>query len=56
MEPSFTAFMAARYGSLMRTAVLLTGGGGARAEDLAREALLRTYRAWHRIGREEAAV
>lgn len=54
-DEAFTAFMAARYGSLMRTAVLLTGGGGARAEDLAQEALLRTYRAWHRIGREEAA-
>ncbi|MEU7135754.1 SigE family RNA polymerase sigma factor [Streptomyces sp. NPDC046261] len=46
--------MAARYSSLVRTARLLTGSP-ARAEDLAQEALLRTYRAWRRIGREEAA-
>ncbi|WAU83086.1 SigE family RNA polymerase sigma factor [Streptomyces sp. Qhu-G9] len=52
-DEAFTAFMTARYGSLLRTARLLTGGP--RAEDLAQEALLRTYRAWHRIGAEEAA-
>ncbi|MCF1594167.1 SigE family RNA polymerase sigma factor [Streptomyces muensis] len=54
-DEAFTAFMAARYGSLLRTATLLTGGVRPRAEDLAQEALLRTYRAWHRIGRLEAA-
>ncbi|WP_028815493.1 SigE family RNA polymerase sigma factor [Streptomyces flavidovirens] len=56
-DEAFTAFMTARYGSLLRTATLLTGGGGGRprAEDLAQEALLRTYRAWNRIGRLEAA-
>ncbi|MBT2507851.1 SigE family RNA polymerase sigma factor [Streptomyces sp. ISL-98] len=54
-DEAFTAFMAARYGSLLRTATLLTGGGRSRAEDLAQEALLRTYRAWHRIGRLDAA-
>jgi RNA polymerase sigma-70 factor (sigma-E family) len=53
-DEAFTAFMAARYGSLVRTGVLLTGAP-ARAEDLAQEALLRTYRAWRRMGREEAA-
>ncbi|MEN8649101.1 SigE family RNA polymerase sigma factor [Streptomyces sp. 21So2-11] len=53
-DEAFTAFMAARYSSLLRTATLLTGGRP-RAEDLAQEALLRTYRAWHRIGRLEAA-
>ncbi|MBT2492998.1 SigE family RNA polymerase sigma factor [Streptomyces sp. ISL-96] len=54
-DEAFSAFMAARYGSLVRTATLLTGGGRTRAEDLAQEALLRTYRAWNRIGRLEAA-
>lgn len=53
-DEGFSAFMAARYGSLLRTAILLTGAR-TRAEDLTQEALLRTYRAWHRIGREEAA-
>ncbi|MFD0548159.1 sigma factor [Streptomyces rectiviolaceus] len=53
-DAAFSAFMAARYGSLVRTARLLTGSTP-RAEDLTQEALLRTYRAWHRIGREEAA-
>ncbi|MFI6285841.1 SigE family RNA polymerase sigma factor [Streptomyces sp. NPDC051018] len=53
-DDAFTAFMDARYRSLLRTATLLTGGGS-RAEDLTQEALLRTYRAWHRIGRAEAA-
>ncbi|MER5967239.1 SigE family RNA polymerase sigma factor [Streptomyces sp. NPDC002057] len=53
-DEAFTAFMAARYPSILRTARLLTGGGP-QAEDLAQEALLRSYRAWHRIGRLEAA-
>ncbi|WP_079408523.1 SigE family RNA polymerase sigma factor [Streptomyces sp. 3211] len=53
-DEAFTAFMAARYSSLLRTARLLTASGP-QAEDLAQEALLRTYRAWHRIGRLEAA-
>lgn len=53
-DAAFSAFMAARYNSLVRTARLLTGSTP-RAEDLTQEALLRTYRAWHRIGREEAA-
>lgn len=53
-DAAFSAFMAARYHSLVRTARLLTGSTP-RAEDLTQKALLRTYRAWHRIGREEAA-
>ncbi|MFE5912786.1 SigE family RNA polymerase sigma factor [Streptomyces wedmorensis] len=53
-DEAFTAFMSARYPSLLRTARLLAGGGP-RAEDLVQETLLRTYRAWHRIGRLEAA-
>lgn len=53
-DEAFTAFMEARYHSILRTARLLTGGGP-QAEDLAQETLMRTYRAWHRIGRLEAA-
>lgn len=53
-DEAFTEFMAARYPSILRTARLLTGGG-TQGEDLAQEALLRTYRAWNRIGRLEAA-
>ncbi len=53
-DEEFSAFMAARYSVLLRTATLLTGAE-ARAEDLVQEALLRTYRAWRRIGRLEAA-
>ncbi|MHA4779109.1 SigE family RNA polymerase sigma factor [Streptomyces sp. MSC1_001] len=53
-DEAFTAFMEARYRSVLRTARLLTGGGP-QAEDLAQETLMRTYRAWHRIGRLEAA-
>ncbi|AJT68505.1 SigE family RNA polymerase sigma factor [Streptomyces chattanoogensis] len=53
-DEAFSAFMASRYPSLLRTATLLTGTATG-AEDLAQEALLRTYRAWRRIGRIEAA-
>ncbi|WP_055598945.1 SigE family RNA polymerase sigma factor [Streptomyces aureus] len=53
-DEEFTAFMEARYRSVLRTARLLTGAGP-QAEDLAQETLMRTYRAWHRIGRTEAA-
>ncbi|MDV5142864.1 SigE family RNA polymerase sigma factor [Streptomyces sp. SBC-4] len=53
-DAAFTAFMEARYHSILRTARLLTGGGP-QAEDLAQETLMRTYRAWNRIGRLEAA-
>ncbi|UNO38520.1 SigE family RNA polymerase sigma factor [Streptomyces sp. MST-110588] len=54
-DQAFSAFMAARYPSLLRTAILLAGTDGSGAEDLVQEALLRTYRAWRRIGRAEAA-
>ncbi|MFG2332708.1 SigE family RNA polymerase sigma factor [Streptomyces sp. NPDC048604] len=53
-DQAFSAFMTARHLSLLRTARLLTGSGQ-QAEDLTQEALLRTYRAWHRIGQVEAA-
>jgi RNA polymerase sigma-70 factor (sigma-E family) len=53
-DEAFSAFVVARYYSLVRTARLLAGSGS-QAEDLVQEALLRTYRAWSRIGRVEAA-
>jgi len=42
---AFDAFVVARRGSLVRTALLLTGDRG-RAEDLVQTALLETYRRW----------
>ncbi|MFN2538704.1 MAG: sigma factor [Mycobacteriales bacterium] len=44
----FTAFVAARYRSLVRTAYLLVGDRG-HAEDLVQHALIRTYGAWGRL-------
>ena len=49
---AFDAFVVARRGSLMRTALLLTGDRG-RAEDLVQTALFETYRRWPRL-REQA--
>jgi RNA polymerase sigma-70 factor (sigma-E family) len=48
-EPDgFAEFVAARYASLVRHGTLLTGDHG-HGEDLAQEALVKTYRAWHRL-------
>jgi RNA polymerase sigma-70 factor (sigma-E family) len=47
-DASFTDFVAARYGALVRHGVLLTGDHG-HGEDLAQEALAKTYRAWRRL-------
>jgi RNA polymerase sigma-70 factor (sigma-E family) len=47
-EDAFEAFVAARSGDLMRTAVLLTGDRG-HAEDMLQTALVKAYRRWHRI-------
>lgn len=49
---AFDAFVVARRGSLMRTALLLTGDRG-RAEDLVQTALFETFRRWSRL-RERA--
>ena len=46
---SFEDFVHARSGSLLRTALLLTGQNRAEAEDLLQLALERTYRHWPRI-------
>ena len=47
-DEAFTAFVAARSRSLLRTAYLLTGDHGL-AEDLLQTALTKTYLAWGRI-------
>jgi len=46
---SFEEFVQARSGSLMRTALLLTGQNRAEAEDLLQLALERAYRHWPRV-------
>ena len=46
---SFEDFVRARSGSLLRTALLLTGQSRAEAEDLLQIALERAYRHWPRI-------
>src|SRR6516162_7262334 len=48
-EVSFEDFVRARSGSLLRTALLLTGQSRAEAEDLLQLALERAYRHWPRI-------
>lgn len=50
----FTEFMGHSWARLYRTAMLLTGNH-ARAEDLAQEALARTYAKWSRLRDFEAA-
>lgn len=47
-EVAFAGFVRARYASLLRYAVLLTGERG-QAEDLLQEGLARTYSAWGRL-------
>src|SRR6266550_772407 len=53
-EEAYRAFVAARYGSLLRSAFLLTADRGS-AEDLVQEALTRAYLRWHRIKAAQAA-
>ena len=48
-EVSFEDFVRARSGSLLRTALLLTGQRRAEAEDLLQLALERAYRHWPKI-------
>jgi RNA polymerase sigma-70 factor (sigma-E family) len=52
-DETFSAYVAARYAALTRTAFLLTGEHHA-AEDLVQTALARAYLAWHRIHREQS--
>ena len=50
-EVSFEEFVYTRSGSLLRTALLLTGQNRAEAEDLLQLALERAYRHWPRVTR-----
>jgi RNA polymerase sigma-70 factor (sigma-E family) len=50
-ESGFDEFVAERSHDLLRTALLLTGDRG-HAEDLLQTALVKAYRRWDRIGRE----
>ncbi|MGW1057841.1 SigE family RNA polymerase sigma factor [Micromonospora rubida] len=54
-DPEFREFVEARYGDLLRTAYLLTGGREA-AQDLVHEALLKTMRHWGRVDEPLAYV
>jgi RNA polymerase sigma-70 factor (sigma-E family) len=51
-EAGFETFVAARSGDLLRTAVLLTHDRG-HAEDLLQTALVKAYRRWGRIERDD---
>ena len=51
-EAGFEDFVAARSGDLLRTAVLLTHDRG-HAEDLLQTALVKAYRRWGRIERDD---
>jgi RNA polymerase sigma-70 factor (sigma-E family) len=53
-DAAFERYVASRQHALLRTAVLLTGGDVATAEDLLQTALSRLYLAWHRIERDTA--
>jgi len=53
-DAAFERYVASRQHALLRTAVLLTGGDLATAEDLLQTALSRLYLAWHRVEREAA--
>lgn len=48
VKPEFDAFVAARWGALLRTAYLLTRDEG-RAEDLVQSALTKLWFAWDRV-------
>lgn len=47
-DHGFADFVTARYAALVRHGVLLTGDQG-HGEDLAQEALVKTYQAWRRL-------
>ena len=48
MSAGFAEFVTARYPALVRYGTLLTGDRG-HGEDLAQDALVKTYRAWRRL-------
>jgi RNA polymerase sigma-70 factor (sigma-E family) len=51
-DEDFSAFIVARYGTLVRSAVLL-GCSRQEAEDAVQDALLRCYRSWARVKRAQ---
>ena len=53
-DEAFAAYVAARQESLLRTAVLLTGGDRHAGEDLLQSALARLYLGWDRVRQAEA--
>jgi RNA polymerase sigma-70 factor (sigma-E family) len=53
---SFREFVANRSSTLLKTAVLLSGGDRHAAEDLLQNALIKTAGRWHRIDEPEAYV
>jgi len=53
-DTAFGEFVAARYGALVRTALLLTGDRG-HAEDLVQTSLMKMYAAWDRLSDVSAA-
>ncbi|NGN66664.1 SigE family RNA polymerase sigma factor [Streptomyces sp. A7024] len=55
-QESFHDFVAARWGSLLRLAILLTGGDRHEAEDLVQAALLKAFGRWRHIEEPEAYV
>ena len=54
-DEEFTAFAAGALPQLRRTAYLMSGDWH-RAEDVAQDALIRVYGAWHRIERHEGLL
>ncbi|WP_139981583.1 SigE family RNA polymerase sigma factor [Nocardioides litoris] len=50
-EQAFTTYVAERRPHLHRTAYLLCGGDGHRAEDVVQQALAKLYAAWPRVAR-----
>ncbi|ATL26852.1 SigE family RNA polymerase sigma factor [Streptomyces formicae] len=55
-QESFREFVRSRSGTLLRTAVLLSGGDRHAAEDLLQNALVKAVGRWHRIDEPEAYV
>lgn len=53
MDDGFSDYAAARWPSLYRTALLLTGKPAA-ADDLAQETLVKAYANWHRVRRADS--
>lgn len=53
-DEEFTAYVVERRAHLFRTAYLLCGGDGHRAEDVVQHALTKLYAAWARVSRADS--